>query len=283
MDKILKAEVFVHSNGQLRAVHLILGNTPISKSFQAHKCVIKAKDPQLHQISVAAPGFLITGLILEGTLATIPIPEGVPRVAPPLQRAVEEATSSQLNVKEEEEEEEDKGVVELTDSEEEFVVFDQPLSLESQVGNLSHPSPVQANSLQEDIPIPEEMGIQRKQRSTLQELLESQPGGKSSGKTAQTWLPTLPPAQHTRADHADHKRKREDKGKEVMEKGRTPSSQEVELQRGSKQPRGMQTRLKGRMSTKLQPHPRPHHWSWMGLLYQVMLPFETFKGAWLGT
>ena len=125
MDKVLKAEVFVHSNGQLRAVHLILGNTPISKSFQAPKCVIKAKDPQLHRISVAAPGFLITGLILEGTLATIPIPKGVPRVAPPLQRAVEEATSSQLNVKEEEEEEEeDKGVVELTDSEEEFVVFD---------------------------------------------------------------------------------------------------------------------------------------------------------------
>ena len=244
MDKILKAEVFVHSDGQLRAVHLILGNTPISKSFQAPKCVIKAKDPQLHRISVAALGFLVTGLILEGTLATIPIPEGVPRVAPPLQRAVEEATSSQLNVKEEEEEEEDKGVVELTDSEEEFVVFDQPLSLESQVGNLSHPSPVQANNLQEDIAIPEEMGIQRKQRSTLQELLESHPGGKSSGKTAQTRLPTPPPAQHTRVDHANHKRKREDKGKEVMEKGRTPSSQEVKLQRGSKQPKGMQTRLK---------------------------------------
>ena len=146
---------------------MILGNTPISKSFQAPKCVIKAKDPQLHRISVAAPGFLVTGLILEGTLAIIPILEGVPRVAPPLQRAVEKATSSQLNVKEEEEEEEDKGVVELTDSEEEFVVFDQPLSLESQVGNLSHPSPVQANNLQEDIAIPEEMGIQRKQRSTL--------------------------------------------------------------------------------------------------------------------
>ena len=172
MDKILKAEVFVHSDGQLRAVHLILGNTPISKSFQAPKCVIKAKDPQLHRISVTAPGFLVTGLILEGTLATIPIPEGVPKVAPHLQCAVEEATSSQLNVKEEEEEK-DKGVMELTDSEEEFVVFDQPLSLESQVGNLSHPSPVQANNLQEDIPIPEEMGIQRKQRSTLQELLES--------------------------------------------------------------------------------------------------------------
>ena len=44
LDKILKAEVFVHSDGQLRVAHLILNYTPISKSFQASKCVIKAKD-----------------------------------------------------------------------------------------------------------------------------------------------------------------------------------------------------------------------------------------------
>ena len=68
--------------------------------------------------------------IPEGTLATTPIPEGIPRVAPPLQRAVEEATSSQPSVKEEEEEE-DRGVVELTDSEDEFTVFNQPLSPDS--------------------------------------------------------------------------------------------------------------------------------------------------------
>ena len=40
LDKILKAEVFVHSDGQPRAAHLILRYTPISKSFQALKCVI---------------------------------------------------------------------------------------------------------------------------------------------------------------------------------------------------------------------------------------------------
>ena len=45
LDKILRAEVFVHSDGQLRATHLIFGYTPISKSFQAPKCIIKAKDP----------------------------------------------------------------------------------------------------------------------------------------------------------------------------------------------------------------------------------------------
>ena len=33
LEKILKAEVFVHNDGQLRAAHLILGYTPIYKSF----------------------------------------------------------------------------------------------------------------------------------------------------------------------------------------------------------------------------------------------------------
>ena len=124
MDKILKAKVFVHSDGQLRATHLILGYIQISKSFQVHKCVIKAKDPRLHQISIAAASFLVIGLIPEGTFTTTLIPKGVPRVALPVQHVADEATSSQPIVKEEEEEGEDKGVVELTDSEDEFSIFD---------------------------------------------------------------------------------------------------------------------------------------------------------------
>ena len=81
LDKILKAEVFVHIDGQLRAAHLILDCIPISKGFQTPKCVIKVKDPWLHQISVATPSFLTTYPLPEGTLTTIPILEGIPRVA----------------------------------------------------------------------------------------------------------------------------------------------------------------------------------------------------------
>lgn len=228
MDKILKAEVFVHSNGQLRATHLILDYIPISKTFQVPKCIIKAKDSRLHRINVVAPGFLVTRPVPEGTLATIPILEGIPSVAPPLQCVVEEATSSQPIVKEEEGKEEDRRVVELTDSENEFAIFNQPLSSDSPISNLSHPSLVQENNPQGDTTFPKEMGIQRKQRSTLQELLESQPEGKAPGKATQTWLSTPPPAQHTRAELADHKRKREDRGKEVMGIERTQPSQEVE-------------------------------------------------------
>ena len=71
------------------------------------------------------------------------------------------------------------------------------------------------------------MGIQRKARSTLQELLESQAGGNTPRNAAQTRLPTLPPNQPLRFDPANHKRKMEQKGKEVVEVGKSHPSQEV--------------------------------------------------------
>ena len=111
---------------------MILNYEPISKSFQAPKCVIKAKDPQLHQISVVVLGFLIIGAIPEGTLATDPIPKGIPKVALPPQYTAEEATSSHPTVTKEEEEE----VVEVSDSEDEFEVYNQPLSPEASTGDL---------------------------------------------------------------------------------------------------------------------------------------------------
>ena len=65
LDRILQYEVYVNeSDGQLRVAHLILGYTPISRAFQAPKCVIRAKDPRLHRINVAYEGFVV--------------PEGIP-------------------------------------------------------------------------------------------------------------------------------------------------------------------------------------------------------------
>ena len=96
LDKILKAEVFIHSDGQLRAAHLILGYNLLSSSFQALKCVIKAKDLRLHLINITVPGFLNPGLG----------PQGVLKVELLLQyKAEDEATLSQPATKEEEEEE----------------------------------------------------------------------------------------------------------------------------------------------------------------------------------
>ena len=73
LDKILKAKVFVHNDGQLRATHLILSYTLLSSSFQVSKCVIKAKDPHLHLINIVVPGFHNPGLGPRGVLKVEPI------------------------------------------------------------------------------------------------------------------------------------------------------------------------------------------------------------------
>ena len=76
------------------------------------------------------------------------------------------------------------------------------------------------------------------------DLIESQPGRDVSGKSTQLKLPPpppkspLPPPQPPlppRPDHADPKRKREQKGKEVVDVGRFCSAHEDETQRAAKQ------------------------------------------------
>ena len=149
LEKILKAEVFVNTNGQLRVAHLILGYTSITLSFQAPKYVIKAKDPRLHRISVVVHSFLLpegvlvlevtftSQPILEGTFTSQPIPKGVPKVAFPPQHTSDEATSSQPSNKEEDEEEErQKEVVDVSDSDDLYKFFNQPLSPEISTSDL---------------------------------------------------------------------------------------------------------------------------------------------------
>ena len=85
LTKILKAEIFVHIDGQLRAAHLILSYNPLPSSFQAPEYVIKARDPHLHQINITVPDFFILG----------PFPTGVQQVELLFQHvAEEEATPS---------------------------------------------------------------------------------------------------------------------------------------------------------------------------------------------
>ena len=111
----------------------------------------------MHQISVAAPGFLTTGPVSEGTFTTTPILEGKPRVALPLQRAnEEEATSSEPSIKEREE------IVEVSDTEDNFEVLNQPLSLEVLTSDLRFPSSAQLSHNQEAANTSGDMGIQHK-------------------------------------------------------------------------------------------------------------------------
>ena len=123
LDRILQSEVYVNELVvQLRAAHLILGYTPISRAFQAPKCVIRAKDPRLHRISVAYEGFVV----LEG----IPLPRYSSLSQPlPVATLAAGATSLPpiLQVEEEEEVEQEKeGFMDLTESTDDYEVFNQP-------------------------------------------------------------------------------------------------------------------------------------------------------------
>ena len=113
-----------------------------------------------------------------------------------------------LQVEEEKEvEQEEEGFVDLTESTDNYEVFNQP-------------SPPQD--------VPEDMGIQRKPQRSLQELLKSQPGRGEAGKPSQPKLPSPPPKSPPRApqppppsktEQVGPKRRREPKGKEAMEIG----------------------------------------------------------------
>ena len=71
LETVLQAAVFINDeDGQVRAVHKILGYDPIQKSFADPKHVISANNPRLPKITVVENRFLI----FEGSL----VPEGIP-------------------------------------------------------------------------------------------------------------------------------------------------------------------------------------------------------------
>ena len=157
MDNILKAKVFVNKDdNQLRAAHLILGYTPISRTFQAPKCVIKAHDPRLHRISVVVEGFLLPG--------DASISEGIPLVG---------SSSSCPVVEEEEEVEKEKEVVELGSSKDEYEVFNRAQLSEGPFGDLGDPNYTEADFSFSETSLEEDMDIQRKQKTSLLDLIES--------------------------------------------------------------------------------------------------------------
>jgi len=228
LDKVLKAKIYVNeADGQLQTAHLILSYTPLSSAFQAPKYVIRARDPRLHHISVTYKGFIVP----EG----IPLPQYTSRTKPLFVDKVSVgASSSQLTpgeeeVEEREEEEKDEEeVVEASDSSDDFGIFDQSINSE------------------ED---PDEMGIQRKPQRSLLELMEGQPRKNAPAKSTQSQVPSLParspppaprqpsrqPPQPARPNAAELKRRREQKGQEMVDVGKSRPTREEDAQRAAKQ------------------------------------------------
>ena len=78
----------------------------------------------------------------------------------------------------------------MSDSKDDLEVFNRPQSLEVLTGDFGHLPSAEVSQTQRDLSVLEAIGIQHKERSTLQELLKSQAGGNAPGKAAQTRLPT---------------------------------------------------------------------------------------------
>ena len=155
--------------------------------------MIKAKDPWLQQINIAIPGFFV-GTPLESTQP----------VELPFQRTAEEEATSSLLVPEV-----TAKVVEVSDFEEDFEVFNQPLSSEPINANFSHLPPAQVSNIQEAPSIPNAMVLQCKAKTSLLELLESHVEGIVPEVAIQTKPPTPLPTQSSQPDLANKKRKRD--------------------------------------------------------------------------
>ena len=64
-------------------------------------------------------------------------------------------------------------MVEVSDFEDDFEVFNQPQSLEAPAGDFSHLLPAEVSHTQEALTIPNVIVLQRKTGSSLLDLLES--------------------------------------------------------------------------------------------------------------
>ena len=73
-----------------------------------------------------------------------------------------------------------------------------------------------------------DMGVQRKSQRSLLDVMEGKSGKETLGRSPQTILPPPPPPKSSQpqgAESGDPKRKREQKGKDVVDVGRLPSTQ----------------------------------------------------------
>ena len=82
LNFLLRLEIFVSKDGQLRAVHLILEFDQISKIFQKVEHTIRMGDPRLARIDVLRPDFLTRDDL---PLVVLPIWQNPPLLVVPLQ------------------------------------------------------------------------------------------------------------------------------------------------------------------------------------------------------
>ena len=104
LNYLLRSQIFVNDDRQLRVVHLILDYEPISRTFLDVDNSIRANDYRLARINVSRPGFLAPHDLPP---VDHPIPQVIPFAAQPLQQVplgqaiVEEGADSSSSLEEE--------------------------------------------------------------------------------------------------------------------------------------------------------------------------------------
>ena len=104
LNYLLRSQIFVNNDRQLRVAHLILDYEPISRTFLDVGNSIRANDYRLAHIDVSRPGFLAPHDLPP---VDHPIPQGIPLAAQPLQQVplaqavVEEGAASSSSLEEE--------------------------------------------------------------------------------------------------------------------------------------------------------------------------------------
>ena len=106
LNYLLRSEIFMSEDRQLRAVHLILDFEPISKIFQEISHVIRAGDLRINRINVSRPNFLAQDDLppVRLPIHQIPPPLVIPLQQVPLEATViaeEEIASFRLSLEEE--------------------------------------------------------------------------------------------------------------------------------------------------------------------------------------
>ena len=181
LNKLLRSEVFISVDRQLRAVHLILDYEPLLNIFQDKGQALRAGDPRLAHIDIFVPGFLAQRDL---PLVELPLQHSSREVA----ILKEETTSSHLFLKAEidqfcleEEREATERPVELSNSEAEF----------DKLSAAHSPRLVVARF---DTSSGEEEEMASNQRRCLKDLVAGRNKGSSSKEAPKTQLPpNLPP------------------------------------------------------------------------------------------
>ena len=90
LNYLLRSEIFVSEDGQLRAIHLILDYEPLSRIFQDVGQAIKAGSSRLARVDISKPRFLARRDLPQ---VALPILQNLPPVAQPLTQNLPEAAA----------------------------------------------------------------------------------------------------------------------------------------------------------------------------------------------